>query len=179
MIWHPSTTDLALVKRGDLPSWKTWFVERHLRRCNSCSVQAESYAELAWDLRQLGQSAPEEPPWLAGRILAAAAAQELHPAVEASSRWAPAAALALLVLAGVLLVRTQTPLPRALDYQASATPQAVMSEMVGPQGRQRVVLYTGTRTGLVEVSTGAGAVGVSHADLKTGAVIITRISLGE
>jgi len=179
VIWHPSTTELALVKTGDLPGWKAWLVERHLRRCDSCASHARSYADLAWDLRQLGESTPEEPPWLAERILAAAAGPEAHDAPATVNWLVPAAALALLALLAVLLVRTQAPLPRALDYQASATPQAVMGEMVGPQGRQRVVFYTGTRTGLVEVSAGAGAVGVSHADLKTGAVIITRISLGE
>ena len=39
MIWHPSDFDLALVNAGDLPAWKRYLVERHLRRCDACSLK--------------------------------------------------------------------------------------------------------------------------------------------
>lgn len=179
MIWHPSTTDLALVKTRDLPGWKQYLVERHLRRCVACSEEAHAYAELSGELGRLEQGTQEEPPWLAARILAAASELEAGRALEAGRIWAPAAALVLLVLLALLLVGPGAPVPGGLEYQASATPQAVVGEMIGPEGRHRVVLYTGTQGGPVEVSTGAGGVGITRADPRTGAVIITRIALGE
>ena len=40
-----------------------------------------------------------------------------------------------------------------------------------------MVIYTGQRRGPVEVSAGAGALGISYADPETGAITITRVSL--
>ena len=70
MIWHPSDFDLALVNAGDLPAWKRYLVERHLRRCDACSEQAQGYGEVSRELRRLGQGIPETPEWLAARIVA-------------------------------------------------------------------------------------------------------------
>lgn len=174
MNWHPRESDLALARTGDLAGWKKYLVERHVRRCGVCSQRADSYADLSVELRDLGQQL-EVPQFLAARIVAAASALDAQP------RWKPAAAAALLALVvlALLVVGQNTPLPRGLDYQASATPEAVVGEVVGPHGRQRVVFYTGTRRGRVEVSAGGGGIGISHADPDTGAVTITRISLAE
>ena len=178
MFWHPSESDLALVRSGDLSGWKRRLVERHLGRCSVCCQRADSYVRLSSDLRSLAEGLAE-PAWLAPRIAATAPGLDLVPAEGVRWRLAPASALALLVLLALLLLGQQAPLPQRPDYQASATPEAVVGERTGPQGRQRVVLYTGKQRGAVEVSTGSGAIGVSHADPATGAVIITRISLGE
>ncbi len=181
MLWHPSESDLALVRSGDLSGWKKLLVESHLRRCGGCREQADWYGHLSGDLGGLGQGV-REPAWLAARIAAAALrldAPALGQVGEARWSVASAAAMALMVFLALLLLGGSAALPRHLDYQASATPEAVVGEVVGPQGRQRVVLYTGKRGGVAEVSTGSGAIGVSHADPATGAVTITRISLGE
>ena len=183
MIWHPSEFDLALVNAGDLPGWKRYLVERHLRRCDACSEQAQAYGEVSRQLRRLGQGIPEAPEWLAARIVAGPTHASRHAfgvprhAFGIPRPLAPAAALLALICLAVLLIGQRTPLPPRLDYQASASPEAIVGELRGPQGRQRVVLYTGMRRGPVEVSAGAGILGISYADPDTGALTITRLSL--
>ena len=183
MIWHPSEFDLALVNAGDLPDWKRYLVERHLRRCDACSEQAQGYGEVSRELRRLGQGIPETPEWLAARIVAGpthASRQAFgipRRAFEIPRSLAPAAALLALICLAVLLIGQRTPLPPRFDYQASASAEAIVGELSGPQGRQRVVLYTGMRRGPVEVSAGAGVLGISYADPDTGALTITRVSL--
>ena len=176
MIWHPSEFDLALVNAGDLPGWKRYLVERHLRRCPACSEQAQAYGEVSRELWRLGDNTQEVPEWLAARIVAAPAREPRH-ALGMPLGLAPAAALLALICLAVLLVGQRAPLPHRLEYRASASPEAIVGELIGPEGRQRVVLYTGQRRGPVEVSAGAGAVGISYADPETGAITITRVSL--
>ena len=190
MIWHPSDFDLALVNAGDLPAWKRYLVERHLRRCDACSEQAQGYGEVSRELRRLGQGIPETPEWLAARIVAGPTHASRHTlgvprhafgiprhAFGIPRSLAPAAALLALICLAVLLIEQRTPLPPRLNYQASVSAEAIVGELSGPQGRQRVVLYTGMRRGPVEVSAGAGVLGISYADPDTGALTITRVSL--
>ena len=179
MIWHPSEFDLALVNSGDLPGWRHYLVKRHLQRCAVCSERAHSYGEVSGELRRLSHSVPEAPEWLAIRVLAASATPGVRHAFGVSLRLASATALLLLICLAVLLVGQRAPLPDRLDYQVFAGPDAVVGELISPQGRQRLVLYTGMRRGPVEVSTAAGTIGISYADPDTGAVTITRISLEE
>ncbi len=176
MIWHPSEFDLALVNAGDLPGWKRYLVERHLQRCAACSEQAQGYGEVSRELRRLGQGIPETPEWLAARIVAGPT-HAPRQVFGIPQPLAPAAALLALICLAVLLIGQRTPLPPRFDYQASASAEAIVGELSGPQGRQRVVLYTGMRRGPVEVSAGAGVLGISYADPDTGALTITRVSL--
>lgn len=175
MAWHPSRTDLALYRPGDLPRWKRYFVGQHLRRCGTCSQYADSYLETAEELSELGGQQLEAPPWLAARILAAAA--ELPSPMTFSALAVRAAAVFVLIVLGLLLVGQRSPLRPMLSYQASATPDAVVEESAGPFGQQRVVFYTGVRGGVVDVSATPGGIGVSQADPATGAVTITRIAV--
>jgi len=177
--WHASETDLALVRTGDLPRWKELLVERHLRRCATCSERADSYRELLAEMTELGHATLAEPPWLASRIVAAATHSRAPVPARALLAWARAAALLVLVLLMALLVGPRKPLPSRTSYQASVTAEAVVGETAGPYGRQRVVLYTGIRPGPVEVSASGGGIGVAYSDPTTGVVTITRIVVGE
>lgn len=180
MLWHPSEIDLALAGAGDLPGWKRGLIARHLRRCAPCAEEARELAAVAGELAALRDDGVPEAPWLAARIAAAAPAVQI-----ARPRLAPAFApalgiVALTAIAALLLRPPVFETPR-VEVQAAATAEAVSGEVSGPRGRQRVVLYTGQRRGLgvAEVSAGASVAGVSQADPATGAVTITRISVGE
>lgn len=178
MGWHASEADLALVRTGDLPRWKQYFVRRHLRRCAACEQVADSYLDLAQDLSELGQQRLEPPAWLAARIVAGG--QEASAArMSVGAITVRAAAMLALVVLALLLVAQRSPLPPHLNYEASASADAVVEESAGPFGRQRVVFYTGTRGGQVDVSASTGGISVSHADPATGAMIITTIAVKE
>ncbi len=178
VLWHPSESDLALIRSGDLSGWKQSLVGRHIARCVPCARRAAAYEEIAGELRALAEPVAE-PAWLPARISAAASSIEGPVTSRVPSGLAPAGAMLLIVVLALMLLAQRPALPQRLDYQAFATKEAVGGEVVGPQGRQRVVIYTGFRGGVVEVSTGDGAVGVSRADPATGAITITRVSIGE
>lgn len=43
---HLTETDLALYAGGDLPWWKQWRAERHIRQCSACQETASEYSEV-------------------------------------------------------------------------------------------------------------------------------------
>ncbi len=176
MLWHPPESDLALVKAGDLGGWKKRLLERHLAACEKCASEAEAFSGVTLELRGLA-GALDEPPFLAARILAAVQTQAGIPVPQ--RQWAAAGAVAVLVLLALILIGHPAGITAPSTYQASAAADAVIGEVSSARGHQRVVLYTGSQGAAVQVSAGAGALGVSHADPATGAVTITLISVGE
>lgn len=182
MAWHPSESELALAASGDLSRWRRSRIERHLLECPECAAECEAFQRSTMHLRSLAAEAAE-PPYLAPRILARAmGAQRI-----AAPRWSFVSAAALPALAAIALfvVGGRTPEPRATTPPSPRAAvrlepsDAVVEEIVRPEGRQRVKLYRGGQRGFTEVSAATGVMSISHADPATGAVTITRISLGE
>ena len=181
MIWHPSESDLSLAATGDLAAWKDLLVGRHLRGCAECRQLAGEYAALPRALRELAGDAPATPAWLGERILAGATAVPAFAGATRALRQHPAvafAAMVVLFLLGLLLLGRNSSLPPQ-NYRASATPDAVIGESIGPHGRERMVVYTGTPAGPAVVSAGGLQVEISQVDPKTGAITITRIRMGD
>ncbi len=176
MIWHPSESDLALLETSDLPWWKQRLVRRHVRCCEACRQKAADYAAVPQQLLGLVGGWPQEPPWLAARVLAAVA--EAEPSLAAATVSWTAAGLLALVLLVLALIAERPPLPRRFDYQASASAEAVVGETSGPQGRQRVVFYT-AGGGRAEISGTGSAIGVARSDPATGAITITSVTVSE
>lgn len=184
---HPREEWLALQATGDLPWWRAFRVRRHVAGCKGCAALVSQYGALAGELA--GMPVPEPSPGMSALLLTSVPARsESLPAFPARSLAALATVFALALL--VMLVRSPAPLPPAArnatatpvipaDTSAtlSATSGAVVREVSGPRGRQRLAFYTTVEGRPVELSAGAGTALASHSDPRTGALLITRIGV--
>lgn len=191
---HLSESELALATAGDLPRWRAWLAARHTRRCAQCSEQARAFRETRAAWRALAAGTLEPPGELAERIVwraAGLAAGEGRQAERSDAPGPPRRAfprtfalqagvlLALALLALLLVRRPAAPPAPTIAARASATPEAIVAETGTAAGRQRVVMYTGSRGGVLEVSATGTGVGVTQADPDTGAITITRLVMDE
>jgi len=60
---HPSESELALFAGGDLGFVDRWRVRQHLRQCDSCRSEVESYQDARQDVRALVDEMPEGVNW--------------------------------------------------------------------------------------------------------------------
>ena len=63
---HPRPEELALASRGDLPRWRRWQVNWHVRHCSVCEHEVEEYRTVSARIK--GQAAEAltagERPWI-------------------------------------------------------------------------------------------------------------------
>lgn len=106
---HPDVRDLALLAGGELPLWRRWRLERHVRNCDTCQAEYEALAgvrrEFARDVNQL----PAGLDWsrlefeMRANIRVGLAAGDAIRPPEASSAWDWRASFAVAALATVVI----------------------------------------------------------------------------
>ncbi len=199
---HPREQWLALAATGDLGWWRGMLVRRHTARCTGCAARAAEYGGLARELAAL--QVPEPPPGLVAAVVAQTSVRAAQAEARATGalsfvlRARSFAAVAVVLVLALLLLQSRSGLePRTTDLSprtsvlsprtsvlspqvlasASASPEAVIGETAGPEGRHRLAFYSSAKGGPVELSAGPGTALASHADPRTGALLITRFGI--
>jgi hypothetical protein len=60
---HPSESELALFAGGDLGFLSRWRLRKHLRQCNGCRSEVESYRQERETIRELADELPDGVNW--------------------------------------------------------------------------------------------------------------------
>jgi hypothetical protein len=197
---HPRPEDLALASRGDLPIWRRWQVNWHVRHCAGCEREAEEYHAVSDTVRRQAAEAVTSGEngmdWqrlereMTGNIkvgIAAAQCIENSPG-RAFHRWrAPAliAGLALIFVAGWLINVPRADRDRVMTalrtVAGRAHPAAGLILETNPHGVS--VRFQGTSLTLLHPAsaratasfTSSSSVGVRYVDDETGQVTIANV----
>jgi anti-sigma factor RsiW len=179
---HPQQTELALYAGGELAWWRRRRLSRHLRQCESCRAQVESFRGWRAWLRQQDEL-PAEVNWsrLAAEMranirLGLAAGECVASARPASVRWRPAALalpVLLLLLAGWVLQIWHPPVRRP----AAPRGPVVAATAAGVELRQGGVVLTLLHPHASDVGRFASGEGVRvrYVDAETGMVTISHV----
>jgi len=179
---HPRETELALYAGGELSWWRRRRLSGHLRQCESCRAQVESFRDgRAW-LRQQDELPPEVN-WsrLAAEMranirLGLAAGECVGPVRRPQLRWRPAALalpVLLLLLAGWMLQIWHPPVRRPAAVRGPVV-TATASGVELRQGGAVLTLLHPHASDVGRFASGEG-VRVRYVDAETGMVTISHV----
>lgn len=174
-IWywrHPDEGALALFAGGELGPLARWRIEGHLNGCSRCRNAVSEFFELRSQVMDLGDLPHLD--W-------AAMAQRIQRQVEAARRgarpwpvwrpaWSAALAVAVLMAAGLYLVRQQLA-PRGAVLGASA---GGVELRVG-SGQVLTLVHASDPAGQAHWRVNADAVSARYVDQETGNVTVTNV----